>query len=464
MRKLKGLRCLLLQPACFLKRMRRIKLPRLLLSAPPVNPIAIANTAVPFVQGAGQASTTMGSPPFLPGFKVVAIKVSEIDDIFNCVKPGGQVDVIGVFSSEQSGEPVAVSKTFLKNVDVFCVDKDVHGKAGLVGVLLSDRQAEQLVMLKKVASLKLAVRDGEVASHADWTPIQQPLPLVTNSPPVSQPTYKTNHGFIQNEHFVSPSFRYCDELAETMAECLADSNISQESRRRILGTTMKLLVRNAELESQTQVAQLQLKHERELAALKGDLMHVQAQLSSVGEIKNWMGPLYTNQNQTQQQMNNLMTNLQLVNRTLRLLEKEKESVNRMQANQPLPAKLITPQPPSQPTYSQPDRWSQLPSHAQPPRQPDAKDDVTRTSPSRNGGTYLSSSTSRVAPPRLTDEAVRRQQLESHMRQLQAELDRTNAQLIQPAAWEQPIQKEHVNQLRPLPAQPIPLNNSKDNRR
>lgn len=420
--------------------------------------------------------------PIPPGFKAVAVKVSVDDTINGLLQPGDYVDVIGVFKTIKSGETVSVSQTILKKIKVFCVDvsdqPEYPHKSNIVGLLVDEPQSDRLVKAQKVAKLKLALRGGE-ESLGEVVPMDERLllPLSETRPAVAS---TRTPGFIQNKHFESPAYGLCDELAATMSECLADSSMSEESRRRILETTMKLLVRNAELEAHAEMSRLQLQHERELSAMKGDLMHLQAQITAVGEIKTWMGPLYTNQNQTQQQMNNLMTNLQLVNRTLRLLEKEKDVSKRMQANRPLPSQFVPSTQPQQPQPNfRPERWSQLPSHIQPqpqtqPRfqsqpQPQVRpsterDDRTTGNPlSPKSDTVLSSITSQVAPPRLTDEAIRRQQLENHMRQLQVELDRSRASSVQPAGWEQAVPQSYpnqlrpqpANQLRPLPAKPIP---------
>lgn len=261
---------------------------------------------------------------------------------------------------------------------------------------------------------------------------------------------------IKNQFVDSTSQQMCDDLAETMAECLSDSQIPMDSRRRIIASTMKLLVRNAELEAQAEVARLQLKHEREMALTRENLIQLQARMSAAGEVKTWMGPLYTNLNQTQQSMNNVMTNLQLVNRTLRLLENEKNAAKRRQANQPLPAQLV---PQTQPA-AQPDRWSQLPNHVQPPRQEERDNHTTQQLNENRDQTFMSRTTSQPAPPRLSDQEVQRQQLESRMRHLQAELDRLDAQNIRTVGWESET-KEHPNQLRPMYSHPLrPLRNNR----
>lgn len=267
--------------------------------------------------------------------------------------------------------------------------------------------------------------------------------LVALSPRTHSESQPQNRGFVQNMHVLPPSYKVCSELAQTMANCLADSNIDPESRRQILESSMKLLVRNAELEAQAEVARMKLEHEREMSVMRGNLLQLQSQMAATGEIKSWMGPIYTNQNQTQQQMSNLMTNLQLINRTLRLLEKEKESSYRMQANQPLPARLVP-----QTQQPRPERWSQLPSHSQSPRTP-VDDHTTGNQQPRSSGSATWPSTTRMSPPpRLTDAEVRREQLNSHLRQLQVELNRTQSQSIQPVGWNQVVPVD--NPLKPRP--------------
>lgn len=115
--------------------------------------------------------------PIPPGFKAVAIKVSADDTINGLLQPGDHVDVIGVFKTREAGETVSVSKTFLKNVKVFSVD-DSFNNAGpreagssknnsIVGVLVNERQSEHLVLVQKVAQLKLALRGNSVDEDDD---------------------------------------------------------------------------------------------------------------------------------------------------------------------------------------------------------------------------------------------------------------------------------------------------------
>lgn len=108
-----------------------------------------------------------------PGHKVVAIKVNEDDTISGLLKPGQQVDIIGVFELPQekgTNRRRKTAQTFLKGIRVYSIDGDRDGsseKSGgrrgnsVVGVLVTEKQSEEIVLVQKVGDLKLVLR-GEV--------------------------------------------------------------------------------------------------------------------------------------------------------------------------------------------------------------------------------------------------------------------------------------------------------------
>ena len=108
-----------------------------------------------------------------PGHKVVAVKVNEDDTISGLLKPGQQVDIIGVFELPQekgSNRRRKTAQTFLKGIRVYSIDGDRDGsseKSGgrrgnsVVGVLVTEKQSEEIVLVQKVGDLKLVLR-GEV--------------------------------------------------------------------------------------------------------------------------------------------------------------------------------------------------------------------------------------------------------------------------------------------------------------
>lgn len=108
-----------------------------------------------------------------PGHKVVAVKVNEDDTISGLLKPGQQVDIIGVFElpkEQGSNRRRKTAETFLKGIRVYSIDGDRDGSAektggrrgnSVVGVLVTEKQSEQIVLVQKVGDLKLVLR-GEV--------------------------------------------------------------------------------------------------------------------------------------------------------------------------------------------------------------------------------------------------------------------------------------------------------------
>lgn len=109
-----------------------------------------------------------------PGHKVVAVKVNEDDTISGLLKPGQQVDIIGVFElpkEKGSNRRLKTAQTFLKGIRVYSIDGDRDGSAdkqsggrrgdSVVGVLVTEKQSEQIVLVQKVGDLKLVLR-GEV--------------------------------------------------------------------------------------------------------------------------------------------------------------------------------------------------------------------------------------------------------------------------------------------------------------
>jgi len=113
-----------------------------------------------------------------PGHKVVAVKVSEGDTISGLLKPGQQVDIIGVFElpkEKGSNRRLKTAQTFLKGIRVYSIDGERDGSAesqggrrgdSVVGVLVTEKQSEEIVLVQKVGSLKLVLR-GEVYDEGE---------------------------------------------------------------------------------------------------------------------------------------------------------------------------------------------------------------------------------------------------------------------------------------------------------
>jgi len=115
-----------------------------------------------------------------PGSKVVAIKVAA-DDTFNgLLAPGDKVDVIGVVrlrDEANSRRNTTISKTFLKNITVFSVNENMRAGGAreltgaknnsIVSVLVNEKQSEKIVLIQKVAQLKLVLRGDDLEESVE---------------------------------------------------------------------------------------------------------------------------------------------------------------------------------------------------------------------------------------------------------------------------------------------------------
>lgn len=137
-----------------------------------------------------------------PGFKVVAIKVSADDTIAGLLRPGDRVDVIGLFKNGRGRDSETVSRTFLKGLEVFSVnssmratntDRQNGGSKGsaIVGVLVNERQSEDIVYVQKTGSLKLVLR-GDEPTDLELDEVEGVLARTLNG------------GEIKDEVFVAP--------------------------------------------------------------------------------------------------------------------------------------------------------------------------------------------------------------------------------------------------------------------
>ncbi|HMO12986.1 MAG TPA: Flp pilus assembly protein CpaB [Pirellulaceae bacterium] len=110
-----------------------------------------------------------------PGYKVVGINVSAEEHINGLLQPGDLVDIMGVFRQNQNHGAMAI--TFLKKVRVFSVDGALRAELGrdgktknttVVSVLATQKQAEKLVLVQRMAELKLALLGPDAQNSIDY--------------------------------------------------------------------------------------------------------------------------------------------------------------------------------------------------------------------------------------------------------------------------------------------------------
>lgn len=118
------------------------------------------------------------------GYKVVAIKVAGDSNIGGLLEPGDKVDVIGLFKRRNNRNQIqTTTRTFLKALRVFSInnqmtvreDRQMKSSTGsaIVGVLVTEKQSEQIYYVQQTGEIKLVLRgdhvdtDDEVQDLAD---------------------------------------------------------------------------------------------------------------------------------------------------------------------------------------------------------------------------------------------------------------------------------------------------------
>lgn len=109
------------------------------------------------------------------GFKVVTIKVSGDTGLGGLLDPGDKVDVIGLFKRRNArGQTQTTTRTFLKALRVFSVnslmtareDRQKNGSNGstIIGVLVTEKQSEEIYYVQRTGEIKLVLRGDHVES------------------------------------------------------------------------------------------------------------------------------------------------------------------------------------------------------------------------------------------------------------------------------------------------------------
>ncbi len=109
------------------------------------------------------------------GFKVIGIKLGADDHLHGLLEAGDLVDIMAVFRASASQSSGSTTRTFLRKVTVWSIGsktkKDIEQNSNakgstVVGLLVTEKQAERIVLAEQIAQLKLAMRGKEDADPA----------------------------------------------------------------------------------------------------------------------------------------------------------------------------------------------------------------------------------------------------------------------------------------------------------
>ena len=125
---------------------------------------------VPFTNDALAHKLKLTDREIPDGFRVYAMKVTAEETVNGLLRPGDFIDVIGTFrvTDRETDEKKTVSATFLKKIRVFNINGKLNSRpddeesgsksSAIVGVLVRQKQAEQIALVEKEGTLKIIMR------------------------------------------------------------------------------------------------------------------------------------------------------------------------------------------------------------------------------------------------------------------------------------------------------------------
>ncbi|HMP79792.1 MAG TPA: Flp pilus assembly protein CpaB [Pirellulaceae bacterium] len=147
------------------------------------------------------------SLPIPHGYRAQAIKVAADGTIDGLIRPGDRIDVIVVYNEKRGNVSHAVAKTFLKNVQVFSIDRKTRRDSAIsreaaasaskgtsiLSILVTEKQTEELALAQRMGTLQIALRGPEETDTTDYDSLLDwlnqstgdgPSGNVTSPPPV----------------------------------------------------------------------------------------------------------------------------------------------------------------------------------------------------------------------------------------------------------------------------------------
>lgn len=106
-----------------------------------------------------------------------------------------------------------------------------------------------------------------------------------------------------------------------------------DAKRKAIEAAMLMVSETAQANAEAQIAKLEATHQQEMARLQMKVHQLSVETTSVNQLQEWLGPIYTNQNRNYQQMKLVSVNNAAINRTLALLEKQIDRGNAAKASQ-----------------------------------------------------------------------------------------------------------------------------------
>jgi len=115
---------------------------------------------------------------------------------------------------------------------------------------------------------------------------------------------------------------FVEQLSDVLATNISDSKLTIDQSKELIAEAFDMVIKNCELRHQTMIAKVEALHQSETALLKGQIVQMSTQATTYNELNRWLSPVYANQNRSYQQLQAVIAHAQILNQTLRSLERQ----------------------------------------------------------------------------------------------------------------------------------------------
>jgi hypothetical protein len=111
-------------------------------------------------------------------------------------------------------------------------------------------------------------------------------------------------------------------MARLLSAAIQDGEQTQDAQRKVIEAALMMIAETSEAKAQAKIAWLEANHQKQLTNLKCQMEKSSPATSSFSQLREWLSPIYTNQNRNFHQMKSIAANGENLSRTVGLLERK----------------------------------------------------------------------------------------------------------------------------------------------
>lgn len=115
---------------------------------------------------------------------------------------------------------------------------------------------------------------------------------------------------------------HCRLMARLLSAAIQDGEQTQDAQRKVIEAALMMIAETSEAKAQAKIAWLEANHQEQLTNLKRQMEKTTPATSSFSLIREWLSPIYTNQNRNFHQLKKIAANGESLSRTVGLLQRK----------------------------------------------------------------------------------------------------------------------------------------------